>query len=212
MIWKLIDKSQTVQPKTGSYSDWKEILATEGHSQCVYCAIKDHRLGGIRHFHVEHYKPKSLFPELKNRVSNLYYACPICNVLKSNDWFDLTDDLNDHQYPNPSIFDYNNLFDIDKNGELKSNNNCGNYIINKLALNRRQLLIDRNFSMLLLGYRTIVDEFRNIRDALIKNGSKEACDLLSRLVEANDIVIDKKDLMYESAPYSIEDTKRSGKR
>ena len=208
MNWRLIDKSKTMQPENGSYSDWKDILASEGFSQCVYCAIKDHRLGGIRHFHVEHYKPKSLFPELKNTITSLYYACPICNVLKSNDWFDITDDLKDHQYPDPSAFNYNDLFDVDNNGELKSNNNCGEYIINKLALNRRQLLIDRNFSLLLLGYKAIVNEFRNIRDELINNGSNEARDLLSKLVQANDVVIDKKDKMYERAPYTIDDTKR----
>lgn len=208
MNWRLIDKSKTMQPENGSYSDWKDILASEGFSQCVYCAIKDHRLGGIRHFHVEHYRPKSLFPELKNTITNLYYACPICNVLKSDDWFDITDDLKDHQYPDPSTFNYNDLFDVDNNGELKSNNNCGEYIINKLALNRRQLLIDRNFSLLLLGYKAIVNEFRNIRDELINNGSNEARDLLSKLVQANDVVIDKKDKMYESAPYTIDDTKR----
>lgn len=208
MNWKIVDKSKTVQPKKGNYSDWKEILANEGSNQCVYCAIKDHRLGGIRHFHVEHYKPKSLFPELKKTIGNLFYACPICNVLKSNDWFDLTGDFNNPQYPDPSNFNYNNLFEVVSNGELKSKNNCGKYIINKLALNRRQLLIDRNFSLLLLGYKALINEFRIIRDELIKNGSDEALELLSKLVQANDEVIDKKDLMYESAPYSIDDTDR----
>jgi len=211
MNWKIVDKSKTVQPKKGSYSDWKEILANEGSYQCVYCAIKDQRLGGIRHFHVEHYKPKSIFPDLTDIITNLYYACPICNVLKSNDWFDITNDLNDHQYPDPSNFNYNDLFNLARNGELESDNNCGKYIIHKLALNRRQLLIDRNFSLLLLGYKAIVNDFRDIRDELINNGSDEALDILRKLVNANDIVIDKKDLMYESAPYSIDDTKRPKK-
>ena len=59
MEWFKIFKENSVQPKTGKYSDWKEIIADECKHQCVYCALSESRFGGIRNFHVEHYRPKS---------------------------------------------------------------------------------------------------------------------------------------------------------
>ena len=61
-------KEKTQQPTKGKYSDWKEILAEEGFNQCVYCAIPDACFGGIRNFHVEHYRPKSKFKKLENNI------------------------------------------------------------------------------------------------------------------------------------------------
>jgi hypothetical protein len=59
MKWKLVPKRGSSQPTTGTYIDWKSLLANEGFHQCVYCALPDAALGGERNFHVEHYKPKS---------------------------------------------------------------------------------------------------------------------------------------------------------
>jgi len=208
MNWRIVDKSKTKQPSIGKYSKWKEILAKEGYNQCVYCSTKDHRLGGIRHFHVEHYKPKSKFPKLENTITNLFYACPICNVFKGNDWFVLTGNLSDKQYPNPSIYNYDNLFSIKPNGVIEGKNKCGKYIINKLALNRRQLLIDRKFTMLLKGYGSLKDEYHEIVHALINESSEEAKVILRKLIDAYQKVINKKDIMFESSPYDITDTKK----
>ena len=207
MNWKIIDKSKTEQP-IGKYSSWKDILAVEGYNQCVYCSTKDYRLGGIRHFHVEHYKPKSKFPDLEDVITNLFYACPICNVFKSNDWYKLTGNLNNKQYPDPSNYNYDNLFTIKPDGLIEGKNKCGEYIINKLALNRGQLIIDRKFKLLLEGYSSLKNEYHKIVLTLIDNNSNEAKSILKSLILSYQKVIDKKDLMFESAPYDIIDTKK----
>ena len=209
MNWKIIDKSGTKQPGKGTYSAWKKVLADEGSNQCVYCGTKDHRLGGIRHFHVEHYKPKSVFPLLINNIYNLYYACPICNIFKSNDWYKVTGNLNDVFYPEPSKFNYRDLFELDTGGKITSRSRCGNYLISKLGLNRRQLVLDRQFTMLLSGYATLKEEYRGIRDSLMRENSNESRAMLMKLWSAYDKVIDQKDQMFENAPYSIDDTKRN---
>lgn len=74
MNWKRIPKENSSQPSTGTYKDWKELLSVEGFHQCVYCSISEAEFGGIRNFHVEHYKPKSLpaFASLVNTYTNLF--------------------------------------------------------------------------------------------------------------------------------------------
>ncbi len=208
MNWRIINKATTPQPTIGKYSDWKYNLAIEGYNQCVYCSIKDAQLGGFYNFHVEHYKPKSLFPHLKNTITNLFYSCPICNIFKSNDWHEVTGDLNNIYYPDPSNFDYSNLFSVEPNGYLISKNNCGTYIINKLGLNRTQLVIDRNFINMIKSYKELMVDVRKVRDQLIIENSENSIKILKDLVAACDRVLDKKDKLDDSSPYEAGDTKK----
>jgi len=151
MNWKKIEKAPGKKPPTGTYSDWKPLLAEEGFNQCVYCAIPESLLGGIRNFHVEHYRPKSKFSNLENDYSNLFYACPICNTFKSNDW--PSEPVEDHSvasYPNPSEVDYNTLFESDtQKGLIKGKNVAAKYIQEKMFLNRPQLITERRVHFLL---------------------------------------------------------------
>lgn len=41
---------------------------------------------GVESFGVDHYRPKSRFPELRTVYSNLYYCCNPCNSRKGNYW------------------------------------------------------------------------------------------------------------------------------
>ena len=89
MKWFRIPKESSPLPKSGKYySDWKEDLSKEGKEQCVYCSVNINTFGGIRNFHVEHYRPKAKdkFPHLEHVYSNLFFACSICNGFKSDDW------------------------------------------------------------------------------------------------------------------------------
>lgn len=146
MRWFRIPKELSSQPKVGTYRDWKEKLSVEGKNQCVYCSININSFGGIRNFHVEHYRPKSesKFPKLTNEFSNLFFACSICNSFKGDDWpNEPSDKLDNDSYPDPSKIDYsdflfwNDLFLVD------SEYFTGKYIIQKLFLNRPQLVLER---------------------------------------------------------------------
>ncbi len=74
-----------IPPVYANYRDYKPHLKREFSGRCVYCrkADGDQDLGS---FHVEHYRPKDLFPELLNKYDNLFYACASCNRFKSNYW------------------------------------------------------------------------------------------------------------------------------
>jgi hypothetical protein len=146
MRWFRIPKETTQKPSTGKYySDWKEALSIEGKQQCVYCTIGIKPFGGLRNFHVEHYRPKAKdkFPELENEFTNLFFACSICNGFKSDDWNEPSQSLDNNSYPDPSKTDYSCFLSVDAEQLVESNFMTGRYIIQKLFLNRPQLILER---------------------------------------------------------------------
>jgi hypothetical protein len=68
-----------------SYVRYKPSLKQEFSSQCVYCCLPD-GVKGEDNFGVDHYRPKSKFPELETVYTNLFYACNCCNRRKGNFW------------------------------------------------------------------------------------------------------------------------------
>ena len=70
--------------KLKKYSEARKILAEDFKNICGYCGKDSH----IMHerFHVDHFVPVSLNPERENDYYNLVWACPKCNLVKSNKW------------------------------------------------------------------------------------------------------------------------------
>ncbi len=58
------------------HKEIKDSLIKMFHGKCAYCESK---INHIDYGHIEHYRPKSLFPELTFEWSNLFLACGICN-------------------------------------------------------------------------------------------------------------------------------------
>lgn len=147
MKWFRITKELSPKPTSGKlYSDWKENLAQEGKHQCVYCTISENEFGGIRNFHVEHYRPKAedKFPELKHEYNNLFFSCSICNCFKGDDWpNEPSAEYNKYFFPDPSKIDYSSFLEIDNEYMVVSKFITGKYIIEKLYLNRPQLVLAR---------------------------------------------------------------------
>ena len=157
MQWpKLVGKSRN-QPVKGQWHQWKQNIADHCGGQCIYCAISEARFGGIRNFHVEHFRPKIRFSTLENDIHNLYLACAICNVLKSDDW--PREPGTDHSaaaYPDPAVADYNLLFTVSHvTHELDSATVAGKYVIERILLNRAQLILERR----LVSILTLLTEF-----------------------------------------------------
>lgn len=138
------------------YKDSKEQLRKLFSNSCCYCTIHE----GENHlgfFHVDHFKPKSKFDDLKREYSNLYYACHKCNVYKKDNWISIEsgcimncnlcqkrvceeqdffrfidpcfDDPADHLEFNPTTFEL----------QTKNSSKAGTYSIQMLRLNRNQL-------------------------------------------------------------------------
>ncbi len=216
MNWKRIPKEKSTQPATGTYHDWKPLLAEEGFHQCVYCSISESSFGGIRNFHVEHYKPKgdSRFSHLENVFSNLFYACSICNSFKSDDWpCDPDSDLNVSCYPDPSAVDYSHIFTIENfTGLIDGVNVAAKYILNKLYLNRPQLIINRREQILAKKYEEVTSKASVQLDRLISvETSDEQKILLKELLAAIRDVETIFHLKDDTIPYTTEQTKKHDK-
>lgn len=215
MNWRRIPKEKSKQPTSGSYKDWKELLAKEGFNQCVYCSIHEARFGGIRNFHVEHFRPKSKFKGLTNDINNLFYACAICNVFKSNDWHENDDELNFDRifYPDPSKVDYKDLFKVGDNGFLKGNYLASKFLVEKLALNRPQLILDRYQCKIIHAMNSHLKQIRVMRDELVQlgfEGNKEAQYYLKKLINFHDDIVDLRLKINNSSPYRTKDTQKDG--
>jgi 5-methylcytosine-specific restriction endonuclease McrA len=210
MRWRRIPKENTAQPSTGSYRDWKAILAEEGFHQCVYCAIHEVSFGGIRNFHVEHYRPKSKFEHLTNDIRNLFYACSVCNTFKSNDW--PSEPVTDHwvqAYPNPSTVDYTELFVVElTSGVVDGRYVASRYMIEKLHLNRSQLIVERRFHHLLLRSEQIRGWIRRCFDQLKqRENTPIAIELRDRLVQMYDKMLSLTNRLHEISPYQNHELK-----
>jgi uncharacterized protein (TIGR02646 family) len=61
----------------------KEVIAGMSHWKCVYC---EGLIGGNRSGHVEHFKPKAVFPTLAYAWTNYFLGCADCNGSKGTKW------------------------------------------------------------------------------------------------------------------------------
>jgi hypothetical protein len=211
MEWKRIPKEHCKQPHSGKYSDWKEILAKEGYFQCVYCAIHESCFGGIRNFHVEHYRPKAKFKTLENDIKNLFYACPICNTFKGDDWpNEPLEDFSNPSYPDPSRVEYNGIFKVDTaSGEIEGKYIAARYMLEKMNLNRPQLMTERRIFFDCLKIREFEELFKTLILALKQNRHKRARYFLAQIAE-NFIEISALNREFRTVrPYRQADIKRN---
>ena len=212
MEWFRIAKESSVQPPNGRYTDWKPMLAEEAKQQCVYCAIHEAQFGGTRNYHVEHYRPKSRleFAHLENDIANLFYSCCICNCFKGNDWpSEPRPDNNTSAYPDPSIVNYADIFTVNEvTGIIESDFVAGKYLINKLYLNRPQLIMERRVYFMfarLADFRGVCENAIPVLEGDDTSGSK---DLLSEIAKAMISIDRMKDRLRNIAPYRQGDIQR----
>jgi len=96
-------------PELNPYQKYKSILANDFNKKCGYTDCNQLWFGGSNSFHIDHFKPKSKFPELSTKYSNLVYSCSYINISKSNDT---------SEYLDPVNVDYNLHFFRDSNGNI----------------------------------------------------------------------------------------------
>ncbi|MBB1644948.1 HNH endonuclease [Sphingobacterium sp. UME9] len=194
MNWQKIDRNSRIQQQ-GKYNNWKEQIAKDCFHRCVYCSIHESPWGGIDNFHIDHFKPKSKFSELTNVIYNLYYSCPICNRFKSDDWQnDCIANLDVIGYPDPSEHDFQKLFEIDMTTfKLKGNFKSSRYVINRLYLNRPQLILERREFFLNKKAEILISEFRdlvtqkNLNRGFLKKYIELSMDLSLLILKRNEI-------------------------
>ena len=174
MNWFRVENEKRNQPQIGDYPDWKDQIAEDCSNQCVYCCIHESAFGGIDNFHVEHFRPKSKFPELRKRIANLYYSCPICNRFKSDDWpGEPCDKFLVAAYVDPGEHDFSDLIQNSEAFRLRSIHRSATYFIERLYLNRPQLIRRRREHSLATRFRRLNEYFQTIVDQLMDDETVE---------------------------------------
>jgi uncharacterized protein (TIGR02646 family) len=134
-------KRQQPYPCYSDYRKYKPHLRRDFSYCCAYCTIHENEWGGLRHFQVEHFRPKSRFPQLVVDYENLLYACDVCNCYKGDDWPSddpLTDGVG---YLDPCQNDYDEHFRNEQaTGQTNGLTAPARYMIERLHLNRGHLI------------------------------------------------------------------------
>ena len=134
-------KRQQPYPRYSDYRKYKPHLRRDFLYRCAYCAIHENEWGGLRHFQVEHFRPKSRFPQLIADYENLLYACDVCNCYKGDDW-PSDDPLADGVgYLDPCQHDYDKHFENNPTtGYTDGRTPPARYMVERLHLNRQFLI------------------------------------------------------------------------
>lgn len=142
-----------------SYIKLKPELLKKFDNQCVYCGVK---IFEPMMAEIEHFYPKSLYPDLVNNSDNLLIACRACNIIKSNK-FPIDEDGNPLLI-NPAKEKFSDhMIQLD-NGYLKGTTEQGQATIDILQLNRDSLIEQRILAMINMKF-----------DDNIKLSSTEIC-------------------------------------
>ena len=207
MNWKLVNKDPLNQPDKGNYSDWKEQIAEECFYQCVYCSIHEAQFGGIDNYHIDHYRPKSIFDKLRNDICNLFYSCPICNRFKNDDWPN-EPDLHSVSYPDPSKIDYSELFQVKNDFQIHGIFVASQYLILRLFLNRAQLIMERREEIKVKKVTILMRELSDLIDGVGEIDLKEANDAYKTLNNIQCKIQELGERRRKIRPYELKDIRR----
>jgi hypothetical protein len=201
--WVNLVGKRREQPAAGRWHDWKQAIADFCEGRCVYCAIHEGRFGGIRNFHIEHFRPKVRFPDLEDAIANLYLACAICNVLKCDDWpAEPSADHSTAAYLDPASVDYNAVLSvIAPSYEVSSETMAGRYLIQRILLNRAQLVLERRLSSTLDALENFETWVTTSMDVMTDKERTETVAALLKISGAKTAAI-------KARPYRDQQTKR----
>lgn len=128
-------------PHFADYRQYKPRLREDFRYCCAYCSVHENEWGGLRHFHVEHFRPKSLFSQLITVYKNLLYACDVCNCYKGADWPSEDPLTVGVGYLDPCQHDYDEHFgDQPTPGLVEGLTSRARYMVERLHINRPHLV------------------------------------------------------------------------
>jgi hypothetical protein len=135
------DQRRHKPPEELEYRRYKEYLRDEFVFTCVYCQGRETWLGASAFFGVEHYHPKSKEPELASSYTNLLYVCNLCNTARG------VTPLHERLHPEKNPFGLH--LEIDQDGTVRHKTPTGEALIDKLKLNRAEVVRIRSRFMTL---------------------------------------------------------------
>jgi hypothetical protein len=169
------------------YRDQRPCLRLDFAFRCVYCLAHETEVGpqaDYGGFEIEHFKPKRPFRHLKDRTSNLLWACRACNLVKRNKW--PTDELSaaGFRFVDPATECLGKHLELVGDEEVRALTKAGQYMIAQVQLNsdlHRKRRRDRNG---LLKRHTLLQATVEVLEeelAALGSGTSEAIEIAKEL-------------------------------
>lgn len=170
-VLRITPPKRTCIKEYKNYSSYKLYLKNDFMERCGYCNGLDRWSGGSRYYHIDHFKPKKLYPELEVKYNNLVYACSVCNIFKKDNWSD--DEHN--KFLDPCDEDLNLYFSRDRYGRIIVKAPEGKYMYEKLKL----YLPRHGVSWNLCRIRSLLEEINEyFKMNPVQSQDKKASDLM----------------------------------
>ena len=118
------------------YQEYKGDLRYDFNRSCGYCDDSD-EFQDKSTFHIDHFAPKSRFPDLELEYDNLVYSCRFCNVAKSNKWVSdshLKPQNGDAGFVDPCSEEYDEHIYRDPSGRIFARTKLGSFMVDELNL------------------------------------------------------------------------------
>ena len=122
------------------YESFRPYVREDFNRQCAYCLLAELLAGGEDNFELDHFYPKSLFPQKLNDFYNIYYACHPCNHMKRAAWPPAALEARGIGFVDLCKHDFAVHFQAGTDGLWKGSTDSGRYTIDILRLNRRHLV------------------------------------------------------------------------
>lgn len=147
--------------------DIKNTLNKETSGKCMYC---EGFIRAVSYPHIEHFRPKSIYPQLTFNWENLGLSCQTCNTNK-NDEFD-----EDIPYVNPYIENPDDFF-VFLGTMIMQRPGCvrGENMIKQLQLNRGELMEQR---------KNAIDSISNLVERYVATTNPAVKRMLRKNIEA----------------------------
>lgn len=126
-------------------TDWtkhKVELEQDFFGICGYCG--KHFKATLCDSQIDHFIPKSKYPDYKNKYNNLVLSCKVCNNKKRSDWpsndptKNITDD-GQKGYVDPATDEFDDHLERCENGGLVGKTNVGKYMVKRLGFDYRPI-------------------------------------------------------------------------
>ncbi|MBZ5530074.1 MAG: hypothetical protein LAO20_01465 [Acidobacteriia bacterium] len=133
---------RTVPPPDvkGGYSSFRPYVRADFQHRCAYCLFWELLAAGEENFELDHFRPKSLFPDDAQNFYNIYYACHPCNHLKRDLWPSKDMERRGLRLVDLCKDEFEAHFQLCSDGHLQGLTDAGRYTIDALRLNRKHLV------------------------------------------------------------------------
>lgn len=154
---------------------YRPFLRLDFRHLCAYCERSEAVLGGEDFFQIDHFRPKSKFPDLETHYPNLYYACGKCNLYKWHTWPSASQLANGFRFADPCQEDmYVEHLQESVDGKLEALTNCGAYTRDSIRLNRSDLLRWRQLRRQAAGDVRTFESLKNDLEAMLRTATDPA--------------------------------------